>query len=66
MINKKNETVIYTGRRRESSLEVYELDEPVLFFSPPFYSVTSIISAARLPPSSASQLRQTPAVRAER
>lgn len=38
--------MIYRGRRRGNGLDVYEPDEPVLFFSPPSYSVTSLISAA--------------------
>lgn len=32
----ERDTVIYSGRGKESGLDVYELDEPVLFFSPLF------------------------------
>lgn len=46
--NKQEErdTVIYRGKGRESCLDVYELDELVLFCSPLFSSVTSIIIPA--------------------
>lgn len=67
MIKKKNDTLIYRGRGKESGLDVYELDEPVLFFPlSRFYSVTSIILQAPFLHSSASQLKLTPAARVER
>lgn len=58
------DTVIYTARRRELGFDVYELDEPVLFFSSSFASFRLFNHFCGSV--AASQLRQTPARRAER